>query len=109
MGEYIIPLLTEARSISNEIFLKAAAASFVQAWKIVDVLMAISSKKEGTISSVDETPPTKEKGKSRDDNEYLTRNQAEDVVYVYSLLTYTRSNSAWSLDTRCLNPTWMNI
>lgn len=39
IGEYIHPLLSQARVISLDIFLQATAASFVQAWKLVDVVM----------------------------------------------------------------------
>ena len=39
-------MLTRAREISNEIFLKAAAASFKEAWRIVDTIMHIASTKE---------------------------------------------------------------
>jgi recyclin-1 len=36
-----LPLLSYAREISNEIFLKATAASFAQAWRMVNVLMEV--------------------------------------------------------------------
>ncbi|KAF8513593.1 exocyst complex component Sec10-like protein [Hysterangium stoloniferum] len=41
ISEYILPLLSRAREISNEIFLKATAASFAQAWRMVDVLLEV--------------------------------------------------------------------
>lgn len=41
IGEYIHPLLSQARVISLDIFLQATAASFVQSWKLVDVAMAV--------------------------------------------------------------------
>lgn len=40
VGEYISTVLTRAREISLDIFLKATAASFREAWKIVDTIMA---------------------------------------------------------------------
>ncbi|KAJ4490293.1 exocyst complex component Sec10-like protein [Lentinula aciculospora] len=40
VGEYISPVLTRAREISIDIFLKATAASFREAWKMVDTIMA---------------------------------------------------------------------
>ena len=39
-------MLTRAREISNEIFLKAAAASFKEAWRMVDTVMHIASVNE---------------------------------------------------------------
>lgn len=41
IGEYIHPLLSQTRVISLDIFLQATAASFVQAWKLVDVAMTV--------------------------------------------------------------------
>ncbi|KZT40123.1 hypothetical protein SISSUDRAFT_983859 [Sistotremastrum suecicum HHB10207 ss-3] len=58
VSEYIISLLTRAREISNLVFLQATAASFVQAWKMVDSIMETDA---GTKS--------------------VTTTQAEDVVY----------------------------
>ena len=46
VGEYISSLLTRAREISNEIFLKASAASFKESWRMVDIIMHIASTKE---------------------------------------------------------------
>lgn len=40
VGEYITSVLTRAREISVDIFLKATAASFREAWKMVDTIMA---------------------------------------------------------------------
>lgn len=40
VGEYIASVLTRAREISVDIFLKATAASFREAWKMVDTIMA---------------------------------------------------------------------
>ncbi|KAM5539791.1 hypothetical protein V8D89_006604 [Ganoderma adspersum] len=60
VGEYISNLLTRAREISNEIFLKASAASFKEAWRMVDTIMHIASTKEDL---------------------KLPKTKAEDVVY----------------------------
>ena len=57
VGEYITPLLTKAREISNEVFLRATAAAFKEAWRIVDALVQL-----------------------KNDDEYVTLTQAEDVV-----------------------------
>ena len=63
VGEYITPLLSHARAISNEAFLKATAASFEQAWRIVDALLVVSKPADPDM------PPV------------ITTTQAEDVVY----------------------------
>ncbi|EJD41543.1 hypothetical protein AURDEDRAFT_169438 [Auricularia subglabra TFB-10046 SS5] len=63
VGEYITPLLSQARAISNETFLKATAASFSQSWRMVDALLEISKPK-----GLSEPP-------------VVTNTQAEDVVY----------------------------
>ncbi|KAI0323382.1 hypothetical protein GY45DRAFT_1264660 [Cubamyces sp. BRFM 1775] len=59
VGEYISSLLTRAREISNEVFLKATAASFKEAWRMVDTVVQVASTKDPNF------PKTK----------------AEDVVY----------------------------
>ena len=41
IGEYISPLLSQSRAISQDLFLQATAAAFVQAWKLVDVAMEV--------------------------------------------------------------------
>ena len=46
VGEYISSLLTRAREISNEIFLKAAAASFKEAWRMVDTIVHVASTRD---------------------------------------------------------------
>ncbi|CCM05375.1 uncharacterized protein FIBRA_07591 [Fibroporia radiculosa] len=60
VGEYISPLLTRAREIGNEIFLKATAASFNEAWRMVNTVVQIAH--------------------SRSDSN-ISRAQAEDVLY----------------------------
>ncbi|KAG0696196.1 exocyst complex component Sec10-like protein [Suillus ampliporus] len=47
VGEYIAPLLTRAREISNALYLTAVAASFRESWRIVDVLITVSSNFNG--------------------------------------------------------------
>ena len=47
IGEYIAPLLTRAREVSNEAYLKAAAASFAQAWTMVSVLLELAQGQVG--------------------------------------------------------------
>ncbi|EKM56816.1 uncharacterized protein PHACADRAFT_118808 [Phanerochaete carnosa HHB-10118-sp] len=60
VGEYTTSLLTRAREISNEIFLKASAASFREAWRMVEAIVEVSSARPATA---------------------VTRTRAEDVVY----------------------------
>ncbi|RPD52774.1 hypothetical protein L226DRAFT_547378 [Lentinus tigrinus ALCF2SS1-7] len=60
VGEYISSLLTRAREISNEIFLKACAASFKEAWRMVDTILQVAA--------------------TRADFQ-LPKTKAEDVVY----------------------------
>ena len=69
VGEYISSLLTRAREISNEIFLKATAASFKEAWRMVDTIVQVASAKDPDF------PKTK----------------AEDVVYVLNPHGLSRS------------------
>ena len=64
VGEYITTLLQHAREISNEIYLKSSAASFREAWKMVDAIIKVA--KERKDSDVDQ-------------------HKAEDVVYAFSL------------------------
>ncbi|EMD37219.1 hypothetical protein CERSUDRAFT_115114 [Gelatoporia subvermispora B] len=60
VGEYISSLLTRARELSNETFLKAAAASFKEAWRMVDTIIQVGQTKGEPV---------------------VTKTQAEDVVY----------------------------
>ncbi|KAF8148471.1 f-box protein pof6 [Crassisporium funariophilum] len=60
VGEYITTLLARAREISNDIYLKSAAASFREAWRMVDNIMEVA--------------------KQRKDSD-VSRTKAEDVVY----------------------------
>jgi recyclin-1 len=59
VGEYITTLLVHAREISNDTYLKSAAASFREAWKMVDAIMDVTTQRSDA-----NTP----------------RNKAEDVV-----------------------------
>ncbi|KAF5392670.1 hypothetical protein D9757_000887 [Collybiopsis confluens] len=56
VGEYISSLLTRAREISVDLYLKAAAASFREAWKMVDAILSAGG-------------------------ESVSKTDAEDVVY----------------------------
>ncbi|OBZ66423.1 F-box protein pof6 [Grifola frondosa] len=60
VGEYISVVLTRAREVSNEAFLKATAATFKEAWRMVDIIIDIATQGSETAF-----PKTK----------------AEDVVY----------------------------
>ncbi|KAI0309784.1 exocyst complex component Sec10-domain-containing protein [Amylostereum chailletii] len=62
VGEYITPLLTHARTLTNgSLFLRANAACFREAWRMVDVLTEVAAERGG--------------------DTIVTRTQAEDVVY----------------------------
>nr|XP_019010411.1 recyclin-1 [Kwoniella pini CBS 10737]OCF49192.1 recyclin-1 [Kwoniella pini CBS 10737] len=50
IGEYIHPLLSQARAVSQDLFLQATAATFVQAWKLVDLVMEVVGDEKATIS-----------------------------------------------------------
>ncbi|WWC64489.1 uncharacterized protein I303_107099 [Kwoniella dejecticola CBS 10117] len=49
IGEYIHPLLSQARAVSQDLFLQATAATFVQAWKLVDLVMEVVGDEQSTI------------------------------------------------------------
>jgi recyclin-1 len=59
VAEYIMPLLTRAREISNETFLIATAACFKETLRMVDTIMQVASHSSSTV---------------------VTRTNAEDVV-----------------------------
>ena len=59
IAEYTTPLLSRAREISNDSFLRATAACFKESWKLVDAIIQVSSSKR-----------------------VISRTQAEDVMYV---------------------------
>jgi len=63
VGEYIATLLTHSRELSNDIYLKSAAASFREASRMVDAIMDVA--------------------KQRADSD-VSKTKAEDVVYVAS-------------------------
>ncbi|EPQ50311.1 hypothetical protein GLOTRDRAFT_50733 [Gloeophyllum trabeum ATCC 11539] len=58
--EYIAQLLTRAREISNAVFLQATAATFKEAWRMVDTVMQVAEQRADCL---------------------VTRTKAEDVVY----------------------------
>ncbi|WWC91812.1 uncharacterized protein L201_006759 [Kwoniella dendrophila CBS 6074] len=49
IGEYIHPLLSQARAVSQDLFLQATAATFVQAWKLVDLVMEVLGDDQSSI------------------------------------------------------------
>lgn len=49
LGEYINTLLGQTRVMSPELSLRASAASFVQAWKLVDVSMEVLEEEQAEI------------------------------------------------------------
>lgn len=66
IAEYITPLLSRAREVSNDSFLQATAACFKESWKLVDAIIEVSS--------------------SRPSKSTVSRTQAEDVMYVMYLI-----------------------
>ena len=62
VGEYISPLLTQARALqTSALFLRATAAAFREAWRLVDALRTVASG-------------------APDPDALVTQVQAEDVV-----------------------------
>ncbi|KAG8776685.1 F-box protein: endocytic membrane traffic, recycling ReCYcling 1 [Ceratobasidium sp. 428] len=59
IGEYITPLLSRAREVNTGLYLQAAAASFVQAWRLVDATRKASGE----------------------NNKVITKTQAEDIIF----------------------------
>jgi len=69
VSEYVIPLLTHARSLANStLFLKATAACFREAWRIVDTVMELASQRHPRVAG-----------------EEVSKAQAEDVVCVFHI------------------------
>ncbi|KAL0574233.1 F-box protein: endocytic membrane traffic, recycling ReCYcling 1, partial [Marasmius crinis-equi] len=62
VGEYISSLLLRAREISTDTYLKAVAATFKEAWRMVDAILLASAARP-------------------DAEENVSRTRAEDVVY----------------------------
>lgn len=62
IAEYITPLLSRAREVSNDSFLRATAACFKESWKLVDAIIQVAS--------------------SRPSKRAVSRTHAEDVMYV---------------------------
>ncbi len=50
IGEYIQPLLGQTRVVSQDLFLQATPATFVQAWKLVDAVMEVLGEEQKTIT-----------------------------------------------------------
>lgn len=61
IGEYITPLLSRAREVGTGLYLQAAAASFIQAWRLVAATRQACSSNDKVI----------------------TQTQAEDIMYVF--------------------------
>jgi hypothetical protein len=61
LSDYITTLLTRAREISIEVYLQATAATFREAWRLVDAIIKVAAERNECM---------------------VTRARAEDVVYV---------------------------
>ena len=80
--------MTKARELSNEAFLKATAATFREAWRMVEVLVQLNdAAPDGVV--------------------FVTKTQAEDVVLV-RLISKATQPLIYLLGIECLRPTWMN-
>ncbi|KAF8059557.1 exocyst complex component Sec10-domain-containing protein [Lyophyllum atratum] len=74
VGEYITSLLTRARAApASAVFLQATAASFKEAWRMVDAIMRAAGARERAGDKSGEKPVSAE--------EVIGRTRAEDVVY----------------------------
>jgi len=87
IAEYVTPLLSRAREISNDSFLRATAACFKESWKLVDTIIQVSS------------------GPSKSN---ISRAQAEDVMYVLPRCFFLHDLMKKTAIV-CSRRTWMNI
>ncbi|KAF5323093.1 hypothetical protein D9611_009311 [Ephemerocybe angulata] len=60
VGEYVSSLLSRARELSTDTYLKSVAASFRESWRMVDAILAAATQRE---------------------NSNIPKTQAEDVIY----------------------------
>ncbi|GLB38835.1 putative exocyst complex component Sec10 [Lyophyllum shimeji] len=86
VGEYIASLLTRARAApASAVFLQATAASFKEAWRMVDAIMHAAGARERQAAEAKEkqTEVEAEGGEVPivRAEDVITRTQAEDVVY----------------------------
>ena len=88
IAEYITPLLSRAREISNDSFLRATAACFKESWKLVDTIIRVST-----------SGPSKST---------VSRTQAEDVMYAL-YRNFLVNDLTKRAATVCLRRTWMSI
>lgn len=92
VGEYITALLTRAREGGRDggaMFLQATAASFKEAWRMVDAVMQAAEARPGVESGVLKT-------------------RAEDVVCDFSISIVSDLVVYSGIGIRCLRPIWTN-
>lgn len=77
IGEYITSLLSSARAISPKLYLQATPASFVQAWKLVDVATSVLDLKKTKPSLI--TPSKASPRPSVQSS--TTKEQIEDTIF----------------------------
>lgn len=78
--------------MSNQIFLKATAASFKEAWRVVDILLQLSE--DAHIMSQNKSDGNLRRKKER----HVTAEQAEDVMYVFVyFLTFFLTNTTMQI------------
>ncbi|ESK87227.1 f-box protein pof6 [Moniliophthora roreri MCA 2997] len=80
VGEYISSLLLRAREISTDTYLKAVAATFREAWRMVDAIMQAATARETPKLNVVVNGVTMVE-KAEDNQTVVSRTRAEDVVY----------------------------
>lgn len=84
VGEYIASLLARAREISNATYLRATAAAFREAFRMVDAILQASTE--------------------RDDSN-VSNTKAEDVV---SVIIHSAKMIMTLSDIECSKSIWMN-
>lgn len=81
VGEYISPLLSEARNLGTPFFLSATAACFREAWRVVDGLLAlVASGRSGNPPAPSETRRSSTINPSSGEA-FITTEAAEDVIF----------------------------
>jgi hypothetical protein len=96
LSDYITTLLTRAREISIEVYLQATAATFREAWRLVDAIIKVAAERNECM---------------------VTRARAEDVVYVVLsvppprcfCLSHYHASAYCPTGIECSRSIWMSI
>jgi hypothetical protein len=99
IAEYINPLLSQCRLLSQELFLTATAATFVEAWRVVEKMAALASSLASEDGLVSEAAIPLEYSRL-----------LGQVVCVHGRLLRAGGSSSHALllDTTCSKSIWMN-